>query len=89
MDMKKGDGSFVKKQLGNELDFILNYNMNKFTNIELGYAAMMASGSMPFAKGQATTDVAADAYRKSGNWFYAMLRFAPDFFYSKPIAIKQ
>jgi Alginate export len=88
-DMKKGDGSFVKKQLGNELDFILNYNMNKFTNIELGYAAMMASESMPFAKGQATTDVAADAYRKSGNWFYAMLRFAPDFFYSKPIAIKQ
>ena len=88
-DMKKGDGSFVKKQLGNELDFILNYNMNKFTNIELGYASMFATSSMPFAKAQATTDNAADAYRKTGNWFYAMLRFAPDFFYSKPVAIKQ
>jgi hypothetical protein len=88
-DIKKGDGSSVKKQLGNELDFILNYNMNKFTNIELGYATMMATGSMPFAKGQAASDLAADAYRKSGNWFYAMLRFSPDFFFSKPVAIKQ
>ena len=88
-DMKKGDGSFVKKQLGNEVDVILNYNMNKFTNIELGYASMFATASMPYAKAQATTDVGADAYRKSGNWFYAMVRFAPDFFYSKPVAIKQ
>ena len=88
-DMKKGDGSFIKKQLGNELDFILNYNMNKFTNIELGYATMLATASMPFAKGQATTDNSADAFRRSGNWFYAMIRFAPDFFYSKPVAIKQ
>ncbi|HKH63121.1 MAG TPA: alginate export family protein [Flavitalea sp.] len=88
-DMKKGDGSFIKKQLGNELDFIVNYNMNKFTNIELGYATMLATGSMPFAKGQATTENSADAYRRSGNWFYAMIRLAPDFFYSKPVAIKQ
>lgn len=88
-DMKKGDGSFVKKQLGNEIDFLLNYNMNKFTNIELGYATMIATGSMPLAKGQATTDAGADAYRRSGNWFYAMLRFTPDFFYTKPVAIKQ
>ena len=88
-NMTKGDGSFVKKQLGNELDFILNYNMNKFTNIELGYATMMATASMPFAKAQATSDAAADAYRRSGNWFYAMIRFAPDFFFTKPVAIKQ
>ena len=78
-----------KKQLVNEVDVILNYNMNKFTNIELGYASMFATASMPYAKAQATTDVGADAYRKSGNWFYAMVRFAPDFFYSKPVAIKQ
>lgn len=87
--MKKADGSFIKNQLGNELDFILNYNMNKFTNIELGYSVMSAKSSMPFAKGQATTDAAADAYRKTGNWFYAMLRFSPDFFFTKPVAIKQ
>ena len=88
-DMKKADGSFVKKQLGNEVDFLLNYNMNKFTNIELGYSIMKATSSMPIAKSQATTDAAADTYRKSGNWFYAMIRFSPDFFYSKPVAIKQ
>jgi hypothetical protein len=88
-DMKKGDGSSVKRQLGNEIDFTLNYNFNKFTNIELGYATMLATGSMPFAKAQAGSDLAADAYRKSGNWFYAMLRFSPDFFFSKPVAIKQ
>jgi len=45
--------------------------------------------SMAFAKGQATTDAAADTYRKTGNWFYAMIRFTPDFFYAKPVAIKQ
>lgn len=87
--MKKADGTTIKKQLGSEVDFILNYNMNKFTNIELGYAYMSATNSMPFAKAQATTDAVADTYRKSGTWFYAMLRFTPDFFYTKPVAIKQ
>jgi hypothetical protein len=88
-DMKKGDGSFIKKQLGNELDFILNYNMNKFTNIEIGYATMMATGSMPFAKGQAASDIAADNYRKSGNWFYAMLRFTPNIFHDASVIAKR
>ena len=88
-DMKKADGTFIDKSLGNELDFLVNYNMNKFTNIELGYSVMNAKSSMAFAKGQATTDAIADTYRKTGNWFYAMLRFTPDFFYTKPVAIKQ
>ncbi len=88
-DMKKADGSFIDKKLGNELDFVLNYNMNKFTNIELGYSIMNAKNSMAFAKGQATTDAAADGYKKTGNWFYAMIRFTPDFFFTKPVAIKQ
>jgi len=88
-DMKKADGSYVDKNLGSEIDLVLNYNMNKFTNIELGYAMMNAKSSMTFAKGQATTDAAADTYRKTGTWFYAMLRFTPDFFYAKPVAIKQ
>ena len=87
--MKKANGTEVEKQLGTEVDFVLNYNMNKFTNIELGYSHMIATASMPFAKGQAVTDVAAEAFRKSGSWFYAMLRIAPDFFYAKPVAIKQ
>ena len=68
-DMKKADGTFIDKNLGNEFDFILNYNMNKFTNIELGYSIMNAKNSMAFAKGQATTDAVADTYKKTGNWF--------------------
>jgi len=88
-DMKKSDGTFIGKNLGNELDFLLNYNMNKFTNIELGYSIMNATNSMPFAKGQATTDTGADLFEKTGTWFYAMIRFTPDFFYSKPTAIRQ
>ncbi|HKO79337.1 MAG TPA: alginate export family protein [Chitinophagaceae bacterium] len=88
-EMKKADGSSIDKKLGNELDFTLNYNMNKFTNIELGYSIMNAKNSMVFAKGQATTDAGTEAYRKTGNWFYAMVRFTPDFFFTKPVAIKQ
>lgn len=88
-NMKKTDGTSINKNLGNELDFLLNYNMNKFTNIELGYSIMKATGSMAIAKGQATTDAAAANYRRTGNWFYAMIRFSPDFFYTKPVAIKQ
>jgi hypothetical protein len=88
-EMLKADGSAVSKNLGNEFDFVLNYNMNKFSNIELGYSIMNAKSSMTFAKGQATTDAVADTYKKSGSWFYAMLKFTPDFFYTKPVAIKQ
>jgi len=87
-DMRKGDGSFITRQLGNELDIILQYNMYKFTNLEFGYGAMMATRSMPFAKGQASSDAVADTYRKSGSWFYAMLRFAPDLFYSNATMTK-
>jgi Alginate export len=87
--MKKADGSDVSKNLGSEIDFVLNYNLNKFSNIELGYSVMNAKSSMTFAKGQATTDAVADTYRKSGSWFYAMFKFTPDFFYTKPVAIKQ
>ncbi len=88
-DMKKADGTTIDKNLGNEFDLVLNYSMNKFTNIELGYSIMNATSSMAFAKGQATTDAVADLYKKTGNWFYAMIRFTPDFFYTKPVAIKQ
>jgi hypothetical protein len=87
--MKKGDGTEIDKQLGTEIDLLVNYNMNKFTNVEFGYSLMNATSSMPFAKGQATTDVVADGFRKQGQWLYLMLRFTPDFFYSKPVAIKQ
>jgi hypothetical protein len=88
-DMKKADGTVIGKQLGKEADLQLNYNMNRFTNIELGYSIMSATSSMPFAKAQATTDAVAATYRKTGYWFYTMLKFTPDFLYAKPVAKKQ
>ena len=87
-DMAKSDGSLAGKNLGNEMDVVINYNMNRFTNIETGYSMMYAGSNMVFAKGQAATDAAADSYRKTGSWFYAMLKFTPDFFYTKPAKAK-
>jgi hypothetical protein len=86
---KSVGGAFVDKGLGSELNLIANYNMNKFTNVELGYSTMFATSSMPWAKGQATTDAVAATYRTEANWFYVMFKFTPDFFYTKPVAIKQ
>ena len=87
-DMKKADGTLINKQLGREVDLQLNYTMNRFTNIELGYSVMYATVSMPFAKAQAATDAVAATYNKTGNWFYAMLKFTPDFLYTKPVTKK-
>lgn len=87
-DMKKADGSIIDKSLGNEADLQASYNINKFTNIELGYSLMKATDSMAFAKGQATTDAVAATFNKTGTWAYLMLKFTPDFFYSKPSAKK-
>jgi hypothetical protein len=87
--MKKADGTVIDKSLGNEVDMLLNYTLNKFTTIELGYSVMYATASMPFAKGQASTDAAAATFDKTATWFYAMIRIAPDFLYAKPVAIKQ
>jgi hypothetical protein len=85
----KGDGTLLPNaNLGNEIDFLLNYNMNKFTNLELGYSVMMATDNMTFAKGQATTDAAAANFSKTGTWLYLMINIRPDFFYTKPVAIK-
>jgi hypothetical protein len=85
----KGDGTpLPNASLGNEIDFLLNYNLNKFTNLELGYSVMMATDNMTFAKGQATTDAAAANFNKTGTWLYLMVNIRPDFFYTKPVAIK-
>jgi len=88
-DMKKADGSVIAKGLGNEADLQLSYTMNKFTNVEFGYSLMKAGDSMAFAKGQATTDAVAQTFNKTGTWAYVMFKFTPDFFYAKPVAIKQ
>lgn len=50
---------------------------------------MKATINMPYAKAQATNDEAAASFDKTGTWAYLILKFTPDFFYSRPVAIKQ
>jgi hypothetical protein len=78
-DMKKADGTVLDKDLGKEADLQLSYNLNKITNIEFGYSLMKATDSMPFAKGQATTDAAAANFNKTATWAYLMIKITPDF----------
>jgi hypothetical protein len=80
---KKSETELLSKGLGNEIDILFNHQVNKFTNLELGYSMMKATSSMAYAKGQATTDAAAANLNKTGTWFYAMLNIKPDFFFSK------
>jgi hypothetical protein len=72
------------KTLGDELDLAVNYTLNKFTTVELGYSVMKATSAMPIAKGQA-----AATYNKTPQWGYLMINIRPDFLYTKPVAIKQ
>jgi len=88
-NMKQADGTYINKTLGNEIDFVTSYNMNRFTYIEAGYSIMNANSSMAIAKGQAVTAAVANTYKTTGNWFYLMIRLAPDFLYVKPVAAKQ
>jgi hypothetical protein len=45
---------------------------------------LWGTDSMSIAKGQASTT----NWDKNATWFYAMLNIRPDFFYTKPVAIK-
>ena len=86
-DMKNGldvSGGKIDRQMGNEFDFILNYNLNKFTNIELGYSYLKGTNSLEYAKLGTM-----DKTKHDANWAYLMINIRPDFFYAKPVAIKQ
>lgn len=78
-DMKKSDGTLVGRNLGKEADLMVNYNMNKFTNIEFGYSMMKATSNMPFAKGQAVNDEGAANFDKTPKWAYIMIKLSPEF----------
>lgn len=70
--------------LGSEVDLIVNYNLSKFTNLEFGYSFMKATNSLEYSK-LGTTNKA----DKSPTWAYLQINIRPDFFFAKPVAIKQ
>ncbi|MFP5040666.1 alginate export family protein [Parasediminibacterium sp. JCM 36343] len=74
----------TSKQLGNEVDLQLGYQLNKFTNAEFGYSFMLANDNMTVAKGQ--TAAISTLYNKTATWFYVILKFTPDFMYTKAAA---
>ncbi|TKB97942.1 hypothetical protein FA046_09535 [Pedobacter cryophilus] len=73
------------KKLGDEVDLAINYTVNKFTTIELGYSIMKGTNTLVATKAQAG---AASTYNKTGQFGYVMLNIRPDFLYTKPVAIK-
>jgi hypothetical protein len=77
-------GARLNAKLGMEYDFVANYSLNKFTNLEFGYAIMNGTNSLEYAK-QGTMN----QKDKIGKWAYLMINIRPDFFYARPVAIKQ
>ncbi|MEZ4901116.1 MAG: hypothetical protein R2822_04835 [Spirosomataceae bacterium] len=75
-------GGKIDRLLGNEIDFIVSYNLNKFTN-RLGYSYLKGSNSLEYAK-LGTMDKA----KHKANWAYLMINIRPDFFYTKPVALR-
>ncbi|MNZ98500.1 hypothetical protein D3C78_1177840 [compost metagenome] len=69
-------------KLGDEIDLTLNYNLNKFTSIDLGYSWMKATEAMAYAKGQlpAASPTSFDA---TPQWAYLSVTVKPEFIFSK------
>jgi len=74
----------LDKNMGFEFDFIANYTLNKFTTLEAGYSFMKATNTLEFVK-RGTLD----SYKHTPTWAYLMINIRPDFFFAKPVAIKQ
>lgn len=67
-------GTLLSAKLGMEYDFLANYALNKFTNVEFGYSIMSGTNSLEYAK-QGTMD----QKNKVGTWAYLMINIRPDF----------
>lgn len=78
----------TQKKLGTELDLTLSYNLNKFTTVDLGYSIMKGTEALTYAKGQATTPALAATFEKTAQFAYFSINIKPDFFFTKPVAIK-
>lgn len=74
----------LDKYLGSEIDLIINYSLNKFTNLEFGFSVMKATNSLEYNKLGSF-----DKANQTPTWAYLMVNLRPDFFFVKPVAIKQ
>jgi hypothetical protein len=75
-NMKDISGNKLNKYLGSEFDFIVNYALNKITNIEWGFCVMAATKSMEYAKG-----ITPGTANLTGTWSYLMINIRPEFLF--------
>lgn len=61
--------------LGNELDFYINFKMNDFVTFSGGYSQMFATSSLEFLRGGNAS--------ATSNWAWLMLNVSPEFFNTK------
>lgn len=88
--LRVGNNTSFTKDLGHEIDVVVNYTVNKFVTAELGYSKYFgATESTQLAKGQtiAATGMPNPNVRKSADWAYAMITIRPDFLFTPPVAI--
>ncbi|MDB5258246.1 MAG: hypothetical protein JWM14_2941 [Chitinophagaceae bacterium] len=83
------DGGDLNKALGTEIDIVLNYNVNKFVNLEMGYSTMFATSSLEYVKSELAGVPTQNATRHNAQWAYLMLNIRPDFLFTKPVALTQ
>jgi len=70
----------VGKDLGSELDLILNYKMNTQTALQMGWCCYFTTDNTMIGKG-----IAAGATTRTPGWAYVMLTIRPTFFSFNPV----
>ena len=68
----------IKNNLGNELDIVASYTLNKFTLLEAGYSFMAATNSLEYIKKETV-----GLYNQNPQWAYLSINIRPDFLFGK------
>lgn len=81
---KAGETEFTDlgSTYGQELDIILNYDANKFTNIELGYGAFVSTDALAASKNFKVGSV-----KEWNHWAYLQINIKPNFLFQKPVPL--
>ncbi|MDX2189730.1 MAG: hypothetical protein SFY32_07690, partial [Bacteroidota bacterium] len=85
-------GETISSNLGNEIDLVVNYQANKFVNLEAGASIYLSNLSTEVAKSGTPGMGAYAGKRNTGDfqqWGYVQLNITPDFLFQKPVTIKQ
>jgi hypothetical protein len=76
-----GDGKYMQKGLGTEIDFVFNYGLTKIINIEGGYSRMFTTSTMFSPKVKGTAKINETTGSKTSDWAYLMISIKPEFLF--------